>query len=363
MGIETALIAVAAAGTAASVGSAIMANNTSRALAGSANALTADQFEKSLEYNHNEAALAREYNTRERLETQNFNIQMQNEQRQWLLDNFSPSAQSESLRKAGINPANTLSGNAASVGSAMTSPVSSSPATSSAPSAPGIPSQSLPEVKQIFENSQTLGAIDAVVGALDKREDITTKKINNESLRLRNLEEIKNLQASNRKIIEDTKLSKSQRMKAYQENKNLEIQAGILMAENRMKNIQADTTQNLIDKQLREYDDRHLESEIDRRSKQLSMRLARNADQRDQDRLTWAIRDTMSSIALRRKEGKSIDKDIIAKDLANRLGRNKADREDSALTHMRGTILGQAVDDIAYWLTSLGGNIFGSLGK
>lgn len=363
MGLETALLIGAGVSAAAGVGSTIMANNSNRSLAASANALSQDQFEKSLEYNHNEAQLARDYNTSERLASQQFNVQQQNEQRQWLLDNFSPGAQAERLRTAGLNPNALLGGDSASYGSAMTSPVSSSPASSSGPSAPGIPSQSVPEMKQIFESQQLIGSIDGIVNALDKREDITSKKINNESLRLRNIEEIKQIQAQNRSIIENTKLSKAQRYKAYQENKNLEIQAGILLADSRMRNIQADTTQNLIDKHLREYDDRHLESEIDRRSKQLSMRLARNADIRDQERLNLAIKDTMSTIALRQKQGHSIDKDVIAKELSNCLSRNKVIREDSALSHMRGTLIGETVDDIAYWLTSFGGNIFGSIGK
>lgn len=362
MGVETGLLALAGLSVAGGIGSSIAANATNRSIAASANALTEDQFDKSLQFNHDEAVLGRQYATQERIATQNFNVQQQNEQRQWLLDNFSPGAQSERLRSAGLNPAALLGGDSASYGAAMTSPVNSSPASGSSASAPGIPSQSVPEMRSIFESQQLLGSIDAIVGALDKREDITTKKINNESLRLRNLEEIKGIQAQNRSVIENTKLSKAQRYKAYQENKNLEIQAGILMSEQRLKGIQADTTQNLIDKQLREYDDKHLESEINRRSQQLSMKLARNADERDQGRLQLAIRDTMSQISLRNKQGASISKDIVAKDLKNNLDKLDLTRKDSALGHIRGSIIGEAVDDIMYWLTTLGGNVF-NIGK
>lgn len=180
-----------------------LANQTNIKLAREANALQYEMFNK-----------ANSFNRQERLETQDFNRQMMLEQQAY----NTPSAQAERLRAAGINPMAVLGDSAG-----FAQQVSSSAASSS-----GVPGMHAPEVSNEF-NPQSISVImDSVLGALDKKEDIASKRLDNEIKSATKIEEIQRRKLEMAQAFENKELTKNQRIKLQKEYDVLEIQEKML---------------------------------------------------------------------------------------------------------------------------------------
>lgn len=323
MGAEVAVIAaMGALATGMSAYSNARANSTNAALSREALALNKEQFDEQMRFNkleaisnrnfnRNQAELARDFNRQERLETQQFALDALREQREY----NSPAAQAERMRQAGLNPS-VIDGDG-SFSPIQSSPAMATPASSSPASAPSWSGASIPEMKSVLDGQQLVSNINGVVEAMNKREDVIGKRIDNETRSAKNAAEINGLIAKNYDLMNSGHLKGAEFKRVLQETKNLEIQRSILDSSAKMSALRAATTEKLIDKELRALDDKHDIDLQQRKAMEFTNKIAPDMNELEKRQLQAAINDTLQSINLKIKNGEFIDKQKIGQELAN----------------------------------------------
>lgn len=323
MGAEVAVIAaMGALATGMSAYSNARANSTNAALSREALALNKEQFDEQMRFNkleaisnrnfnRNQAELARDFNRQERLETQQFALDALREQREY----NSPAAQAERMRQAGLNP--SVIGGDGSFSPIQSSPAMATPASSSPASAPSWSGASIPEMKSVLDGQQLVSNINGVVEAMNKREDVIGKRIDNETRSAKNAAEINGLIAKNYDLMNSGHLKGAEFKRVLQETKNLEIQRSILDSSAKMSALRAATTEKLIDKELRALDDKHDIDLQQRKAMEFANLIAPDMNELQKRQLEAAISDTIQSVNLKIKNGEFIDKQKLGQELAN----------------------------------------------
>ncbi len=234
-------------------------------------------YNKSLEFNHEEAEIARNFNLAEAEKNRQFQAGMLNKNLQWFENYNSPTAQVQRYLDAGLNPA-SLAGN---LGSTPTfSTPAGSAATSSPASAAGLPQLTAPHVSPVNPLQGVLsGAMDAMGSYFGNKKTIAetdAQTIKNEFLHQekalglkltkseidKNLADInlinKDLAVADQKIKESVAIVKNLSAQTESVNRDVELKDIQKIYQSDLYKGQVDKLKaeyNLTDKQARAYTD------------------------------------------------------------------------------------------------------------
>ena len=298
-----ALIGIGILSLIAGVASTYYTNLQTSRLADQANGLQYQQFLQSQNFNQNERIAAQQYNTQERLEAQQFNVGMLKEQQLY----NAPAAQAQRLRDAGINPASVIGGDG------NMSTVQSSPASVSGASSPGLPGMVVPSMENLFQPQMSTGLLDSVMSALDKREDIVGKNIDNQSRAARNEAEINKLIADKESAIASKKLTKAQTKKTWQELEGLRVQKSILDNELTMSKARADSINKTINLEFDKFQLERDKFEFDKAARRFTAQLEERGMQINEAQAQAAIAETMQQIRSMQMNDKLVNAQTVCK--------------------------------------------------
>lgn len=314
-----ALIAMSVLSLIGGLASTYYTNRMNKQLANQANALSYQQFLQSQAFNESERMAAQNYSTQERIAAQQYNTQERLEAQQFneaqlkqMQEYNSPAAQSQRLRDAGINPASVISGDG-NMSPVTTSPASSSGASVSGASSPGLPGMALPSMENLFQPQMSTGILDSVMSALDKREDIVGKNVDNQTRAARNKAELEKLIADKENAIASKKLTKAQTKKVWQELEGLRVQKSILDNELTMSKARADNINRTIQLEFDKYQLERDKHEFDKAAQRFTAELQERGMQVNEAQAQAAIAETMQQIRSMQVNDKLVNAQTVCK--------------------------------------------------
>ena len=324
MGAETiAIAALSAAASGASYFGQRSTNRSNQKIASEANESNETLFHEANAFNRDERLAAEAYNTRERVASESFNRQERLEAQQFARDMWkqnveynSPAQQAQRLRDAGFNPANMLDTSSVAPLVSSPSPATSHPQSVSPTSSVSPPSAMMAEMRNEIDMRTALDGVSTLVGALDKKQDIIGKSMDNETRSARNQLEIENLQSEIRQKLENRKLTRWQRKTLVKEYLMLDSKKLLLENQAELSNVNVKNAQAIYDKQVQEFEDKHNESLLRQSTEKLQNRLSIAANSREERALQNAIKMTEANITKMVKDGRLVDSQVVLNELS-----------------------------------------------
>lgn len=260
------------------------ANNKNVAMQQATNAAQERMFNRALEYN-----------TLERLDTQDWNLE------QWARNNEynSPANQALRLRNAGFNPAAIMNGN-----SYESAPVQTSPVT--APSSPSFTAPSVAPQNFDFVGQAAQAAVD-VYGRYQQAKGLA---IDNDTRVQRNMLELNERQQSLANAITSGKLSKQSLKAAKLEYHQNLVRLNMLKFDESRQNIAAQQSDEMFNATMQKFKDEHDAAELATVTQQLMNSLAIRLDARQERELQSVLERTKGEMELMRKNGQKVDGEI-----------------------------------------------------